>query len=105
MWHHDKARIVVQAYVDASTDGDGVILDELTLDRPYGWVFFYESRAFVETGNEGERYVGNAPMIFDRVLGEYRLTGTAHPIEHYLAEYEKTLPQHVMQMPVQLRKR
>jgi hypothetical protein len=36
---------------------------------------------------------GNAPIIFDRIDGELRITGTAHDIDHYLIEYEATLPE------------
>jgi hypothetical protein len=32
---------------------------------------------------------GNAPLIFDRRTGELHVTGTAHPIEHYIDEFRK----------------
>lgn len=105
MWHHDKARAIIQAYVDAVTDGSGVILDDATLDKPYGWVFFYQSRAYVETGDFMEMLAGNAPVIFNRVSGEYHVTGTAHPVEDYISEYEATLPRHQLALPVQVRAR
>ncbi len=105
MWHHDKARRVVEAYVDAVSDGRGVILDAQTLDQPYGWVFFYQNRVYVETGDPNERFGGNAPVVFNRMSGTYWVTGTAHPLAYYLAEYEKTLPSEHLVMPAQVRDR
>lgn len=105
MWTHDKARVVVDAYVQAVTDGTGAIVDEATLDKPYGWVFFYQSQRFIETRDPHEAFGGNAPLIFNRVKGEYRVTGTAHPVERYLNEYEAELPEFMLQMKPQLRAR
>jgi|SRR6478609_2780683 len=101
MWHHDKARQVVQAYVTAVTNAGGCIVDDATLDRPYGWVFFYQARMLIETGGPHEMLCGNAPIIFNRVSGTYHLTGTAHPVEQYISQYEKTLPLLQLSMPPQ----
>jgi hypothetical protein len=105
MWTYEKALRVVAAYVEASTEGSGVVLESQTIDKPYGWVFFYEARAFVESGNVLEAFAGNAPLIFNRTSGEYHVTGTARLIDDYIAEYERTLPPLQLQMKPQLRRR
>lgn len=105
MWTYEKALRVVKVYVDASTDGGGVVLEDKTIDKPYGWIFFYQSRKFVESGDPLEGYAGNAPLIFNRVFGEYRVTGTAHPIERYIEEYEHGLPPAQLAMKPQVRRR
>ena len=105
MWTYDEALAIVRVYVDHATDGRGVVLEEDTLDLPYGWVFFYQNRAYVETGDVEHAFAGNAPIIFNRLSGEYRVTGTAHPLQHYLREFEATLPAIALQMKPQLRKR
>ena len=105
MWTYDKALRVVAAYVEASTDGAGVVVESQTLDKPYGWIFFYSSRAFAESGNPLDALVGNAPLIFNRTSGEYHVTGTAHPIEKYVADYEQALPPVQLQMKPQVRRR
>ena len=92
MWTYDKALSIIRAYVAGATGDEGVVLEESTLDRPYGWVFFYQSRACVETGDTTQMLAGNAPVIFNRFTGEYRVTGTARPLEDYLSEYEAELP-------------
>jgi hypothetical protein len=62
-----------------------VLLDEHTLEEPFGWVFFfYQSAAFVRTGEPSARLASNSPLVVFRDTGEIRPTGTAHPLEHYL---------------------
>ena len=92
MWTHEKALEIAKLWVRLCTDDEAVVLEEMTMTKPYGWVFFYQSRAYVETGEFAEMLLGNAPIIFDSFDGELRVTGTAEPIEHYLREYESTLP-------------
>jgi hypothetical protein len=71
-------------------DGDvPVVVDSATIEKPWGWVFFYESRRFLETGDDSSRLLGNAPIIVNAESGIAADTGTAHPVEHYIAEYER----------------
>jgi hypothetical protein len=74
------------------------LMREHTLSKPYGWVFFYQSRQYIETHDDAHMLCGNAPIIVDRFDGEIRMTGTARPIEHYLANYEASLPPARLQM-------
>ena len=67
------------------------IIESATLERAYGWVFFYQSRSYLESGNELQMLVGNAPLIINKFTGSVTLTGTALPIEHYLSQYESHL--------------
>ncbi len=67
-----------------------VILDDLTREKPWGWVFFYNSKSFVETGDINDSLAGNAPYIVNKHTGELFVTGTAEEIEHYIEQYEKT---------------
>jgi len=67
-----------------------VILDEATIERAFGWVFFYQTREYVETEDIETILVGNAPYIINRNDGSLHETGTAYPIEHYIEMYERT---------------
>lgn len=58
------------------------------LEKSFGWVFFYQSKRFLETGDYSERLAGNAPFIIDRRDGGLHTMGTAKPLEDYLAGYE-----------------
>lgn len=67
------------------------ILYEATLERQWGWVFFYQSSEYLETHKPSAALVGNAPYIVNKNTGELMVTGTAWPVEKYLEEYEERL--------------
>jgi hypothetical protein len=92
MWTYDEALQAARRYVAGCTDDAGEVTPEHTLDRPYGWVFFYQSREYLRTGDYADAFAGNSPIIVNRVTGECTETGTAYPIEQYLHEYEASLP-------------
>ena len=54
-------------------------------------MFFYETEAFLKSGDFIDTLVGNAPYMVNRFTGELVETGTAEEIEHYIQEYEATL--------------
>ena len=65
-----------------------MVLDEETITKEYGWVFFYTSRHFQETGDLNEAVFGNAPIIVDKEDGSLHVTGTAQPTEYYIKRFE-----------------
>jgi Immunity protein 35 len=88
----DECRRLAECWVEITSRGSAVIVDDATLAKPYGWIFFCQSRAYLESGNFSDILAGNATLIVDRFDGELRVTGTARSIEEYLAAYESTLP-------------
>ena len=88
------AVLAAQAFVSALRRGDQadplVLRDDLTIERPFGWVFFYDSARYVDTKDRRFAVNGNAPIIVDRQDGSVHPTGTARPIDEYIATYEKT---------------
>ena len=80
-----EARALVQARVAMFGDEPRlVVADQRTIERPWGWVFFYSAAS-------GELIAGNAPYMVNRSTGELIETGTAEPIEAYIVRYEKRL--------------
>jgi len=67
------------------------ILDDHTIERKWGWVFFFQSNEFIESGNFRDMLAGNAPYIVNKNTGNLHITGTAYEVKHYINEYEKTL--------------
>jgi len=51
MWTYKAALRLIRAYVDIGSDGQNAVVESATLDLPYGWVFFYNSRAYLESGD------------------------------------------------------
>ena len=68
-----------------------MLVDEHTIERAWGWFFFYNSKRYLETRDFLYALAGNAPYIVNRHTGELRPTGRARPIEDYIAEYERSL--------------
>ena len=92
MLTQSEAHSLAEAYLQSlAIEGGVVILPASTIERPFGWVFFWQSREFVETGNLGARLTGNAPLIVNRHDRSVSATGTALPIESYIAGYEASL--------------
>lgn len=58
-------------------------------DLPFGWLFFYDSQAYVESGDLGLMLVGNAPFLIDGADGSLHELGTAQPVETSLQAYER----------------
>ena len=65
-----------------------VILDENTIEKVWGWIFFYQSSLYLESKDISDALAGNAPLIVNKNTGEVIETGTAYPLEQYVQEYE-----------------
>ena len=86
----DEARKIAQDYLEKITRRHAlVLLDRLTREEDFGWVFFYNSKLFVETRDINHALGGNAPIIVNRVDGSLYETGTAHSIDYYILEYRR----------------
>lgn len=90
----DKAKDRVQKKIaelciELPDDDEIIILEQETIDRPWGWVFFYTSRKWYETSDDIYAIAGNAPILVEKATGTLFETGTAHSIEHYIAQFEQ----------------
>ncbi len=84
----DEAIAKAEAYVKTKETTAGlelVLLREATVERDFGWVFFYDSRAYAAEGDISSALAGNAPFIFRRRDGAIIETGTAEPLDTYLS--------------------
>ena len=89
------AQKLVEKEINSSYTLDGdelVVLEEETIEKEYGWIFFYTSRRFLETGNVNYMLAGNAPIVVDKRTGKLTWLGTAEPFENYLRPYDESLP-------------
>jgi len=88
--NYSQAFKIVSTWVEVATDGVAEIC--AVSDKPYGWVFYYKSKS-CHPDDSSTYLAGNAPVIFDRINGEIRVTGIAHETEYYIKQYEGTLPE------------
>jgi hypothetical protein len=68
-----------------------IILDELTVEKDYGWVFYWTSRPWRETGDFQFAIAGNGPILVSRETGAIYSCGTSAPIEDRIKEQEQLL--------------
>lgn len=72
-----------------SPDDPSVIIETNTIEKPFGWVFFYNSKKFVETGVFRYRFAGNGPVIVNKKTGAVEFYGSNKPVEQIIEEYEQ----------------
>ncbi len=71
---------------------DGVlILESATIEKPYGWVFFYNSRRYIETGDMVHALIGQGPVIVVATTGEIIELGSAIPAAAAISQAESKL--------------
>jgi hypothetical protein len=89
---YEEARQLAQERIaswnHAPTRDSLIILDCETIEKDWGWVFFYTSRLWHETKDFRHALAGNAPFIVERDSGCVLDLGTAFNLEHYLDRYE-----------------
>ena len=84
-----QARGIAERHVDAvqhSLQIPLLILDSETIERDFGWVFYYD----VDQLKSKEVIAGNGPLIVDRQTGRLYACGTSHPETWYIDKYERT---------------
>jgi ribosomal protein L7/L12 len=64
----ESAKKIALAFLSEGplAEARAVLLESRTQEFPEGWVYFYQSASFLETGSVGERLVGNAPLFAAR---------------------------------------
>lgn len=65
------------------------INDSKTLERPFGWVFFYNSKKFIETRDIRYQLAGNGPIVVNKHSRAVTVLGTNKPVQALIEEYEK----------------
>lgn len=57
------------------------LIDEETMETPWGWVFFYQSAEYLRSQELSEALVGNGPIAVAKRDGRVYEMGTAETVE------------------------
>lgn len=71
------------------TDDELVLVDDATMEKPYGWIFFYSSKRWRETGDASYVLTGNAPFLVEKESGNVVIFPPAHALEEAIHAYER----------------
>lgn len=88
----DTAAAIARSYLSILRVPTGVelaIAADKIVEKAFGWVFFYNSKKFLETGEYQYAAVGNAPLIIDGRDASLHVTGTARASKIYIEQYER----------------
>jgi hypothetical protein len=72
-----------------AVEGGVTIIRQKTLEKPYGWIFFYNSRRYLETGNPLEALGGNGPVVVAHADGRVTALSSAAAPSASIAEFER----------------
>ena len=89
----DEAAAIAEGYLnDRYQDPDDhlVVLVDAAIKKPYGWVFFYQSRRYLDTGYFLHQLVGSGPVVVLRD-GTVHTLGSAREPEQEIRDFEVRL--------------
>jgi len=95
----DARNIAVAAINKTPAIGDNsgfTIIDSATLEKPYAWIFNYNSRLFLETGDLKYALGGNAPLFISKIDGKISIFQTGLSIDGMIDKYEEE--EHIWQL-------
>lgn len=65
------------------------IVRSATIDKPYAWIFFYNTIKHLETNIIIYALAGNGPIFVNKKTSEVIAYGTNKPLEQLINEYER----------------
>ena len=96
----EDARATAQLLIDQWNDANTERAERLEIELPtfvlndntvaegeFGWVFSYQSKRFLISGNFSDMLAGNAPLLVCRSSGKLFELGTAAPMETYIDNF------------------
>jgi hypothetical protein len=67
---------------------DCALYEHGIIEKPYGWYFYYQSKAYFVSGNRKDMFVGSGGFIVERGDGRVFEFGSAYSLERNFAAYE-----------------
>jgi hypothetical protein len=89
MLSYAQAERLATAFIEITVGDFAVIVPEDTVTRPYGWVFNYQSKKWIETRRTRDAIIGGTPFFIDRFTREIRTLRGPELHEEWFAAYEQ----------------
>jgi immunity protein 35 of polymorphic toxin system len=84
------ARAIAHEHVESLARAWSIELaldDGATRDESWCWLFFYNSRVFLESGSPSDALAGNGPLAVEKRSGQLHELVAARPIAHQLGDF------------------
>lgn len=75
-------------FFEGSDEYELVLMDEYTIEKPYGWIFSYNTKKFLLTKDYGDALVSNGPVIVNKETGSLTPIGGGPFMKEEIREYE-----------------
>jgi hypothetical protein len=85
----EEAKLLAQQYLESLGTEPFAFYDHLSERRSYGWVLFYNSRQFIETGNILYAFGGNGPLVVLDASGEVASLPTYQSYDDSIRGFER----------------
>ena len=88
----DQAKKSVEAELQRGyqiPDDTYVIIEDLTIEKPFAWIFFYNSKKYLKTGDFNDVIAGNGPVFVNKHNGVIEFCGSRKSLDELLLEYER----------------
>ncbi|QPJ63224.1 MAG: hypothetical protein G3M70_15620 [Candidatus Nitronauta litoralis] len=65
------------------------ILSEYTIEKNYGWLFFYNTKKYLETKIFRDGLAGNGPLLVEKSNGKVTALGSYTSPEEIIKDFER----------------
>lgn len=72
--------------------GDLLVVDAMTIETSFGWIFPYDHRRGIEQKDRDFRLAGNRPLVVHRDDGAVRELAGFGSLPNRIAEHERKFP-------------
>ena len=66
-----------------------VLFEDETVEKDWGWVFSFGTKAYLQSGNPMDIVPGTGPLVVEKEDGDYSFLSTSLPPDLAVAEYER----------------
>ena len=84
-----EALAYVRETLLAESKNEPALLESETVEKPWGWVFFWNTRLFTETGDLVHAVFGPDPVCVSRSDGRVTSVSGERPLQRELRRYER----------------
>ncbi len=84
MINREQARQIVKNKLPETMD----IMDEYTLEKKYGWVFFSQTKKYIESRNYKHKAIGSGGTLVEKSTGNIYRFGSSFILDENLKIYE-----------------